>query len=52
MRDLQKSFAQGTVIDKNWDSKGTIRVTKDDMYYFEFRKNKKWYFAGEVGFGE
>ena len=52
-RGLQESFAQGTVVDKNWTIEGrTIRVTKDDFYYFEFRKNKKWYFSGEVGFGE
>jgi hypothetical protein len=49
-RDLQKSFAQGTVINRAWSKKGTpTRVTKDNGYYFEFRKNKKWYFAGVVG---
>ena len=49
-RDLQKSFAQGTVINRNWNSKGIpTRVTKDNRYYFEFRKDKKWYFAGVVG---
>ncbi len=48
-RDLQKSFAQGTVINRNWSSKGIpTRVTKDNGYYFEFRKDKKWYFAGVV----
>lgn len=49
-RDLQKSFAQRTVLNKNWSSKGTLtRVTKDNGYYFEFRKDKRWYFAGVVG---
>ncbi len=49
-RDLQKSFAQGTVINRNWPSKGIpTRVTKDNRYYFEFRKDKRWYFAGVVG---
>jgi hypothetical protein len=48
-RDLQKSFAQGTVINKEWSAKGTpTRVTKDKGYYFEC-KTKKWYFAGVVG---
>jgi len=49
-RDLQKSFAQGTVTKRNWSRKGIpTRVTKDNGYYFEFRKDKKWYFAGVVG---
>ena len=49
-RDLQKSFAKGTIVNKNWPSKGIpTRVTKDNYYYFEFRKDKKWYFAGVVG---
>ncbi|HEY0547017.1 MAG TPA: hypothetical protein VGC91_16685 [Pyrinomonadaceae bacterium] len=49
-RDLQKSFARGTIINRKWSSKGTpTRVTKDNGYYFEFRKDKKWYFAGVVG---
>ena len=49
-RDLQKSFAQGTVINRKWSSKGIpIRVTKDNGYYFEFRRDKRWYFAGVVG---
>ena len=49
-RDLQNSFARGTVINRNWSSKGIpTRVTKDNGYYFEFRKDKKWYFAGVVG---
>lgn len=49
-RDLQKSFARGTVINRNWSNKGIpTRVTKDNGYYFEFRRDKKWYFAGVVG---
>ena len=49
-RDLQNSFARGTVISRDWSSKGIpTRVTKDNGYYFEFRKDKKWYFAGVVG---
>lgn len=49
-RDLQKSFAQGTLINREFSKKGTLtRVTKDKGYYFEFRKNKRWYFAGVVG---
>jgi hypothetical protein len=49
-RDLQKSFAQGTVINRKWSAKGIpTRVTKDNGYYFEFRKDKRWYFAGVVG---
>ena len=49
-RDLQKSFAKGTVINMNWKSKGIpTRVTKDNAYYFEFRKDNRWYFAGVVG---
>ncbi len=49
-RDLQKSFAQGTVINRKWSNKGIpTRVTKDNGYYFEFRRDKKWYFAGVVG---
>lgn len=49
-RDLQKSFRQGTVIDRKWSAKGPLtRVTRDKGYYFEFRKDKRWYFAGVVG---
>lgn len=49
-RDLQKSVARGTVIHRSWSSKGTpTRVTKDKSYYFEFRKGKRWFFAGVVG---
>lgn len=49
-RDLQKSFARGTVVNKEWPSKGVpTRITKDKFYYFEFRKDGQWYFAGVVG---
>jgi len=49
-RDLQKSFAKGTVVNRIWPSKGIpTRVTRDEGYYFEFRKDKRWYFAGVVG---
>lgn len=49
-RDLQNSFARGTVIHREWSNRGVpTRVTKDNGYYFEFRKDKKWYFAGVVG---
>ena len=49
-RDLGKSFAQGTKSSREWSAKGIpTRVTKDNGYYFEFRKDKRWYFAGVVG---
>jgi len=49
-RDLQRSVARGAVAHKQWSRKGVItRVTRDNGYYFEFRKDKKWYFAGVVG---
>lgn len=49
-RAIQRSFAQGTVINRNWSAEVTLtKVTRDDGYYFEFRKDKKWYFAGVVG---
>jgi hypothetical protein len=48
-KDLQRSFARGTKINRNWDNKGIpTKVTKDNGYYFEFRKGR-WYFAGVVG---
>jgi len=48
-RDLQRSIARGTIRNRNWSSKGIpTRVTKDNGYYFEFRKDR-WYFAGVVG---
>ena len=49
-RNLRRSVARGTVVDKQWSRKGVLtRVTRDNGYYFEFRKDKKWYFAGVVG---
>jgi len=47
-RDLQRSVARGTVTNRG--TKGVpTKVTKDKGYYFEFRKGKRWYFAGVVG---
>jgi len=49
-RDLQKSVARGARINRDWSSKGVpTKVTRDNHYYFEFRKDGKWYFAGVVG---
>jgi hypothetical protein len=49
-RDLQRSVARGTVTNRSWSSKGIpTKVTKDKAYYFEFRKDRRWYFAGVVG---
>jgi hypothetical protein len=49
-RDLRRSFASGAKISREWSAKGTpTRVTNDNGYYFEFRKDNKWYFAGVVG---
>ena len=49
-RDLQKSFARGTVINRKWSREGIpTRVTRDNGYYFEYRRDKRWYFAGVVG---
>ena len=49
-KDLKNSFAKGTVVNRKWSNKGTpTRVTRDNAYYFEFRKDKRWYFAGVVG---
>ena len=49
-KDLKHSFAKGTVFKRKWSNKGTpTRVTRDNGYYFEFRKDKRWYFAGVVG---
>jgi hypothetical protein len=48
-RDLQKSFRQGTVVHAEWTREGVpTRVTKNKAYYFEFRKDQRWYFAGIV----
>jgi hypothetical protein len=49
-RDLRKSVAGGTKIDRTWSAKGVpTKVTRDNAYYFEFRRDGKWYFAGVVG---
>jgi hypothetical protein len=49
-RDLQRSVARGTVTNRSWSSKRIpTKVTKDKAYYFEFRKDRRWYFAGVVG---
>ena len=49
-RDLRKSVAGGAKINRDWSSKGIpTKVTRDRGYYFEFRKDGKWYFAGVVG---
>jgi ribulose kinase len=49
-KDLQKSIKQGTKKTRNTNSQALVtRVTKDGHYYFEFRKDKKWWFAGVVG---
>ena len=49
-RDLQKSMAGGAKINRTWSAKGVpTKVTSDNGYYFEFRKDGKWYFAGVVG---
>ena len=49
-RDLQKSMSGGARFDRAWSAKGVpTKVTRDNAYYFEFRKDGKWYFAGVVG---
>jgi hypothetical protein len=49
-RDLQRSVARGARLNRAWSSKGVpTKVTRDNGYYFEFRKDGKWYFAGVVG---
>jgi hypothetical protein len=49
-RDLRRSMARGTKINRVRSSKGVpTKVTRDNGYYFEFRKDGKWYFAGVVG---
>ena len=49
-RDLQRSMARGAKINRTWSAKGVpTKVTRDKAYYFEFRKDGKWYFAGVVG---
>jgi hypothetical protein len=40
----------GAKINRAWSAKGVpTKTTRDDAYYFEFRKDGKWYFAGVVG---
>ena len=49
-RDLRKSVAGGARIKRSWSNKGVpTKGTRDNGYYFEFRKDGKWYFAGVVG---
>ena len=49
-RDLQRSVARGAKINRTWSAKGVpSKVTRDKAYYFEFRRDGKWYFAGVVG---
>jgi hypothetical protein len=49
-RDLRNSVAGGAKITRTWSAKGVpTKVTRDNAYYFEFRKDGKWYFAGVVG---
>jgi hypothetical protein len=49
-RDLRKSMAGGAKINRTWSAKGVpTKLTRDNAYYFEFRKDGKWYFAGVVG---
>ena len=49
-RDLQRSVARGARIQRTWSAKGVpTKVTRDNHYYFEYRKDGKWYFAGVVG---
>lgn len=49
-RDLRKSVARGARTNRDWSRKGVpTKVTRDNHYYFEFRKDGKWYFAGVVG---
>ena len=48
-RDLNRSFSKGTVISAEWIREGVpTRVTRDKAYYFEFREDQRWYFAGIV----
>jgi hypothetical protein len=49
-RDLRKSVAGGVKSNGTWTAKGVpTKVTRDNAYSFEFRKDGKWYFAGVVG---
>lgn len=47
-KDLQRSVARGAINNRNWKNKVPTKVTRDNGYYFEFRKDR-WYFAGVVG---
>ena len=43
-------MAGGAKINRAWSAKGVpTKVTQDNAYYFEYRKDGKWYFAGVVG---
>ena len=49
-RDLRRSMAGGARIHRTWSAKGVpTKVTRDNGYYFEYRRDGKWYFAGVVG---
>jgi len=49
-REVRKSVARGARVSHVWSSKDVLtKVTRDYRYYFEFRKDGKWYFAGVVG---
>jgi len=45
-RDLKRSVARGTkILPQKKKSDVPTRITRDNGYYFEFRKNR-WWFAG------
>jgi hypothetical protein len=48
-RDLRRSVAGGARINRSRSKGVPTKVTRDNGYYFEFRKDGKWYFAGVVG---
>jgi hypothetical protein len=49
-QNLRKSMADEAKINRIWSAKGVpTKLTRDNAYYFEFRKDGKWYFAGVVG---
>ena len=49
-RDLRRSIAGGAKTHRTWSAKGIpTKVTRDNGYYFEYRRDGKWYFAGVVG---
>jgi hypothetical protein len=40
-RDLQKSMTGGAKVSRTWSAKGMpVKVTRDNAYYFEFRKDR------------